>query len=410
LKDINTKVLIIGGGIAGISAALEISKNGIPVDIVETAPFLGGHAVGFSCKATDKCVKCGACIVEEKLDHVTNASNIALMLNSQVKKVSKNGDYSVSISRDPMYIDPEKCTNCGKCYKKCPETDAVIQGFSKNNHPFYAINIKNCRNSKKQSCNICVDVCPENAIDLKRRRISYKNNYNAIIAATGFQTFNPKDKPYGYGKFENVITNLDLERMFKIKNKVLRPSDNKEPEKIAFVQCVGSRDSKLNHLWCSRICCGSAMRLANLIKSRAPETDITVFYIDIQTFSSDFEKVYKDLKHDLRMIRTIPGDVLKTKDDKLRVTYYNACDETQTDAVFDMLVLSIGLTPCDDSSEMFDLLNIPAFDFKDPKDKKRKNKKDIFTAGAMEHPMNIAESIASAQKAAIDALKYLKVI
>jgi len=408
LKEKEPKILVIGGGIAGITASLEISKKGIPVDIVETAPFLGGHAVQFSCKATDKCVKCGACIVEEKLEHVTNASNIQFLLNSQVKKVSKNGNYSVSISREPVYIDPGKCTNCAKCYKKCPESDAVIQGFSKNNHPFYAIDIKNCRNSKKQSCDICVTVCPENAIDLKKRRTSYKSDYSAIITAAGFQPCNPKDKPYGYGKFKNVITNLDLERMFGAKNKVLRPSDKKVPEKIAFIQCVGSRDSKLNQLWCSRVCCGSSMRLANLIKSRAPETEITVFYIDIQTFSSDFEKVYNHLKQDLRLVRTIPGDVLKTNDDKLRVTYYNACAESQTDEIFDMLVLSIGMTPCENSQELFALLNIPAFDFSSSIDKKRKTKKDIFTAGAMEHPMNIAESIASAEKAVINVLKHLE--
>jgi heterodisulfide reductase subunit A len=401
-------VLVIGGGIAGITASLELSKRGIPVDIVDTAPFLGGHAVQFTCKATDKCVKCGACIIEEKLEHLVNASNIRFLLNSQVKQVTKNGNYSVSVSRGPAYLDPEKCTNCGKCFNKCPEPNAVIQGFSKSNHPFYAVDIKNCRNSKKQSCNICVDVCPENAINLKKRRTSYKSDYKAIIAATGFQTFNPKDKPYGYGQFKNVITNLDLERMFATKNKILRPSDKKPPKRIAFIQCVGSRDSKLNHLWCSRVCCGSAMRLANLIKSRSPETEITVFYIDIQTFSSDFEKVYKNMKLDLRLIRTIPGDVFKTHDDKLLLTYYSACDESQTDEIFDMLVLSIGMVPRNDSQEMFELLNIPFFDFSESTDKKRKNNKDIFTAGAMENPMSIAESIASAEKAVIGVLTYLK--
>ena len=295
MNDKKPKVLVIGGGIAGLSAALEISKKGIPVDIVDIAPFLGGHAVQFSCKATDTCVKCGACLIEEKLEHVTSTSNIHAMLSSQVKKVSKNGVYSVSISRGPVYIDPEKCTNCGKCYKKCPVSGAVVQGFSRTNHPLYAIDMNNCRNSNKQSCDICVQVCPENAIDLKKRKTSYKSDYSVIITATGFQSFNPIDKPYGYKRFKNVITNLELEQMLRLKNKVLRPSDNKPPKKIAFIQCVGSRDSKLNHLWCSRICCGSAMRIANLIKSRASETEITVFYIDIQTFGKDFEKEYKIL-------------------------------------------------------------------------------------------------------------------
>jgi len=407
LKETGPRVLVIGGGIAGITAALEISKKGIPVDLVDASPFLGGHAVQFTCKATDKCVKCGACIIEEKLKHLADAPNIQFLLNSRVKNVSKNGDYSISISRGPAYIDPDKCTNCGKCYKKCPASGAVIQGFSKNNHPFFAIDLNKCMNSKKKSCNICMQECPEEAIDLKKRRTSYKSKYTAVIAATGFRAHDPKDKPYGYGRFDNVITNLDLEKMFGATNRVLRPSDKKPPQKIAFIQCVGSRDAKLNHLWCSRVCCGSAMRLANLIKSRTPETEITVFYIDIQTFSSDFEKVYKDLKQDLCLIRTIPADVFKTKDDKLRITYYNACDKTQTDEIFDLLVLAVGMIPCDDSNDLFDLLKIPAFDFSGLKGTKRKLPKDIFTAGAMEQPMNIAESIASAEKAAADVLTLI---
>lgn len=405
MKNNKSKILVIGGGIAGLSAAHRISRQGIPVDIVEASPFLGGHAVQYACKATDHCVKCGACLVEEKLDQVTCDPNIGILTGSRVKIISKNRLYSVSITRDPVYIDPEKCTNCGKCFQKCPEPDAVMQGFSKSNHPFYAIDMDKCLNSKKQSCNICAEICPENAIDLKKRRTTCKSDYRAVIASTGFQPFSPKDKPYGYGGFDNVITNLDLERMFRKQNKVLRPSDKKPPQRIAFVQCVGSRDSKLNHLWCSRVCCGSAMRLANLIKSRHPETEITVFYMDIQTFGKDFGTFYEKIINDFRMIRSIPGDVFKTEKDQLRVTYYNACDATQTDDLFDLLVLAVGMTPREDSQAVFDLLDIPAFDFSSAKPKK--HKKGIYTAGAVQGPMSIVESMESGENAAAEVLEYL---
>ncbi|MDP2863247.1 MAG: FAD-dependent oxidoreductase, partial [Desulfobacterales bacterium] len=179
----SSKVLVIGGGIAGLTAAHELAKLGVNIELVEKEPFLGGHAIQFTCKATESCAKCGACTAEEKLSNVIHNENIIIHTGANLERISKNGLFNYNIQ-------------------------------------------------------------------LKSN--SYSSSADAVIMATGFDTFDPVKKPYGYGTFINVITSLDLEKMLRRNGIALKPSDGMPPDKIAFIQCVGSRDSKLNHLWCSK--------------------------------------------------------------------------------------------------------------------------------------------------------------
>jgi len=403
-------VLIVGGGVAGLSVALDLARFDIGVEIIEKSDFLGGHAIGFSCKATDRCVKCGACMVEEKLKCVIENPKIKYFLDSNIKKVTNFKRFSVSLEKGPEYIDPQRCTGCGACFDKCPSKGAITRGFSKNNIPFYAISKEKCINIEDKSCAICQDICPEGAIILDKKETEFNTKADAIIVATGFTPFNPERKPYGYKLFKNVVTNLDLERMLRQESRAIRPSDNSQPNKIAFIQCVGSRDAKLNHLWCSKVCCGSALRMARLIKARQPETEITFFYIDIQTFGKDFENFYKDVKEDVRMIRAIPGDILKTKDDSLRLTFADNTIHETVEEIFDLVVLSIGLTPCKGTQNVAKLLNIESADtrFCNTSGESGLTSKDgIFTAGTAIGPMSISETVANAGSTAWQTLKYI---
>ncbi len=404
------KVLVIGGGVAGLTVASDLADLDIDVEIVEQSDFPGGHAIQYTCKATDQCVKCGACMVEEKLDRVVQNPKIKLMAGARVQEVSKSKDFSVTLLKKPVFIDPEKCSNCGLCFEKCPENGAVTKGFSKNHTPFYAISSEKCLYLKDQSCTVCREACPEGAIDLDAGETTEPTHANAVILATGFTPFNPVSKPYGYGKFENVITNLEMERMLRTDGRALKPSNGVEAGSIAFIQCVGSRDAKLNHLWCSKVCCGSALRMAGLVKARQPEIQVTFFYMDVQTFGRDFDEFYAKIRKDVRLIRAIPGDIYPAVNDQLRVTFLDNTSSETFQEEFDLVVLSVGMTPCQGIQETTETLKLQLAEtgFVEQADKGGlTSEKGIFTAGSVTGPMSIPESIASAGKTAFEVAKYL---
>jgi len=404
------KVLIIGSGVAGLSAACELAELDIDVEIVEQSDFAGGHAIQYTCKATDQCVKCGACMVEEKLDRVVNNPKIKVMAGARVQSVSKSDDFSVTVLQKPVFIDPEKCSDCGICFEKCPEKGALLKGFSRNHAPFYAISEENCLYLKDRSCSICREACPEDAIDLDAGETVASTQADAVILATGFTPFNPVSKPYGYGKFKNVVTNLEMERMLRTDGRVLKPSSGAEAERIAFIQCVGSRDAKLNHLWCSKVCCGSALRMAGLVKARQPETQVTFFYMDVQTFGRDFDEFYTKIRKDVRLLRAIPGDIYPVADDQLRVTFVDNASSNSLQEEFDLVVLSVGMTPCQGLQETAETLKVPLAEtgFAQKTDQAGSaSEKGVFMTGSVTGPMSIPESIASAGKTAFDVVKYL---
>ncbi len=408
---VDGSVLVIGGGVAGLSAALELARLGLGAQIVEKKNFAGGHAIRFSCKATDKCVKCGACIVEEKLKYVMENSKIKVWTASCVKHVSREERFTVILSKRPEYITPQKCSGCGACFDQCPEPGALIQGYSKYNIPLVAICEEKCRYIRDRSCHICQEICPEKAIHLNNNSKEIVCLADAIIVATGFEPFDPEIKPYGYKSFPNVITNLELEGMLKSQGIAIRPSDHAIPQKIAFVQCVGSRDAKLNHLWCSKVCCASALRLARLISSRQPRTEISFFYIDVQTFGKDFQAFYAAVQRDVRMIRNIPGDIYQTEDECLQVTYFDPALSKTQEEVFDMVILSVGITPSLDLSKMVDLFELKldktGFAFGTGQDQWF-SVPGVYTAGTASGPMSIAETLASAAQAVTAITKYLR--
>ncbi|MFC1505023.1 FAD-dependent oxidoreductase [Thermodesulfobacteriota bacterium] len=405
-------VLVIGGGVAGLTTANALYRDGIKITLVEKEPFLGGHAIQYACKATDQCVKCGACLAEEKLKDAVDNPNIAKWLSTRITSVTQSDRYVVTIETDPIYIDPDKCNGCNACVAACPQDRALIGSYSKNNIPPVALQTERCLNFIGQHCNACQDACRENAIHLKQDKSTRFIEADGVVIAAGFQPFVPTSKPYGYGHFSNVITNLELERMLRQHNQVLKPSDRKPPRKIAFIQCVGSRDAKLNHLWCSKVCCGSSLRMARWIKSRAPQVDIAWFYIDVQTFGKDFQSFYELSQKELQMVRIIPGDILPVEDDQLQLSYFdnNACKGI--DDVFDLVVLSIGLLPFEDATRFSDLFGFTCSPsgFLNPSEHGAEPlPKGVFSAGTTMGPMSIPETISSAQQTAWKVLEYLGV-
>ncbi|MDY6824046.1 MAG: FAD-dependent oxidoreductase [Thermodesulfobacteriota bacterium] len=425
-------VLIIGGGAAGLAAARTLSKSGANAHIVEKSDFLGGHAIGYTCKAADTCLQCGACSVEMLLRDVTADPNIQVHRSAIVSKVEQKKGFTITLDKGPMFIDPEKCNNCGVCYEKAPAEGCVLRGYSQHNKPLYAIN-----KDRIDECGPLADACPEGAINLNAKATSETFSVDAVIVASGFKAFDAGIKStYGYGKFPNVISGLDMERIKREKGALLRPSDNTAAQKIAFIQCVGSRDEKLGNLWCSRVCCPYALRSAKSLKYKDPEADITVFYMDIQSFGKEFPVFYESCREDFRFVRMIPVDVFPTKDDKLSIRFFDdegsavadegaAAEAAEADEAaetpggpaavydtFDLLVLSVGITPNPDNAGLAELLGLDLdsdgfFTLSEELNATATAKAGVFVAGTAQQPKTIDASIAQADQAANEALKYL---
>jgi heterodisulfide reductase subunit A2 len=402
----DSNALVIGGGIAGLTAALELARFGVQVDVVERELFPGGHVAKLACKATDACVKCGACLIAASLEAARAHPGIRLHTACHVETIRKSKRFAYTLHSEAPRIITEACTGCGICQDVCP-ADAVAGGAVPCGVPFFAIRREACQYVKDQSCTLCRDGCPAGAIQLETAGQATGGQADMVVLATGFQTFDPGSKPYGYGIFPNVITNLDLEGILRREGRMVRPSDGLDPKRVAFIQCVGSRDAKLGHLWCSTFCCGAALRAARLVKARRPETEITVFYIDIQNFGKDFESAYRKAQRDMRFIRTIPSEAFPISDAGLRLSYVEDSSREAREEAFDLVVLSVGMVPASESDQAAGALGLALAPSGFVSRTAQDHAEGVFAAGTARGPMSIADAVADARSAAWQALRFL---
>ncbi len=335
------QVTILGAGITGLEAAKHLAVSGIEVVMLERTSQPGGQAAALSCKAVDGCVRCGACMVQERLKEIMRFPNIRIISDARVAQIARQYGFTIT-----------------------------------------------CESNKGVST----------------------THSDAVLVSTGFQAYDPSAKPYGYGYIPDVITTLEAEALLKRHGKIQRPSNNQEPKSIAFIQCVGSRDSRLNHPWCSKICCGSSLRMARLIQHRQPGTLATFFYIDVQTFGKNFQHYYNESKNTIQMIRAIPGDIFKTSDNQMLAAFFDPQTQKAGEAVFDLVILAVGLTPAKENVELARLLDFPLTPWgfwRSHRDGATGRAKGIFTAGAALGPMSIPECIDSAGQAAWDIVQFL---
>lgn len=388
------KIMVIGGGIAGMTAAWELSRFDVHVELIEKTPFLGGHAIQYCCKATDECQQCGACSVEDMLKKVVNEPKIKVRLATEVEKIRSAGGFTVTLNKS--------------AWKGDSAGTGVVTGYSKNNSPLHVI-------VDKERFKENPGVCPEGAADIETLGFEGDVQVDAVIVATGFFPFDARKKEtYHFKDFANIITGLELERIKRVKGDVLRPSDDRLPPKAAFIQCVGSRDERLGNLWCSQVCCPYALRMAGDIKHRHPETEITIFYMDIQNTGKNFQSFYEKCKTDFRFIRNIPVDIFPAENDGVLLRYMSEEEGLAVEEVFDLVVLSIGITPGPDNKRLSDMLGISLgedgfLSSKDQLNRTMTAKAGVFIAGTAEGPRTIAASMAHAGQAANEAMKFLGV-
>ena len=365
-------VLVIGGGIAGIQASLDLANRGFNVYLVEKSPSIGGRMAQLD--KTFPTMDCSICILAPKMIDCSHHTNVHLLTYSEVKKVKGSvGNFLVTVLKKPRYVDEAKCTGCGICAQHCPvevpnEFDeghgmrkAVYMPFPQAVPRIMTVDEDNCL-----KCGLCEKMCEAEAVDLDQQPEEVELNVGAIIVAIGFDLFDPSGiLTYGYGRYKNVITALELERLLSASGPtgghLIRPSDGKIPRKIAFVQCVGSRDKRFGNTYCSSICCKYSVKDAVLIKEHTPDAEVCIFYIDLRAFGRGFQEFINRAKteYGIRFIRSSPGEITEdptTKNPEL--WYEDTVAGTIQNLAFDLVVLCPALVPRTDAKDLAKVLDI----------------------------------------------------
>jgi heterodisulfide reductase subunit A len=387
LNSETKKVMVIGGGIAGLTAAWELAAAGVEVALVEKAAFLGGHAIQYACKATDECQQCGACGVEKMLANVIGEPRIRVYLAAEAASVSGEGPFTVTLR--PSGVQPEPQATA---YDDDPAAFAAARGYSTHNTVFYG---------------------PDGRFDPQRVAAPETLTVAAVVVATGFVAFDANQKPtYRYRELANVVTGLDLERAKRVYGDIRRPSDGRLPQKVAFIQCVGSRDERLGHLWCSQACCPYALRSALATKYKHPDMDITVFYMDIQNTGNAFSAFYEKCRQSMRFVRTIPVDMYEAQDGGIRTRFMLEEDGSPVDETFDLVVLSVGIMPGADNPALAETFGIDLgqegfFARPDVLNTSATDRSGLFVAGTAGGPMTISGAMAHAGQSATAVLQFL---
>lgn len=406
-------VLVLGSGISGIASALELANAGVNVYLVEKEAVIGGHSASFCCKATDICSKCSACVVRDKIKEAVTHPQIRLLTSSTIRKLSgQPGNFRVQIAQQPRAVNEERCVACGLCSEVCPTDPKAIHASVAEARPFsYVIDEGLCLRFKGEKCDLCLRNCPTKAIEFELKAREQELNISAVIVATGFDVFDARQKgSLGYGRYPNVLTGLDLEHVFSREGYLKLPTDGKEPRNVAFIQCIGSRDT--GHGYCSQVCCKYAMKLAGLIKYQNPDTRVTIFYIDLQTAGKGFAQFYEEYKRSIRFVRGVPVEILQTVSGELEVRFEDISQGRVCRDTFELVVLSVGISPGRSTWDLARILGINLgddgfFDRKDLLSSNETNVGGIFVAGACQGPKDIPDSIAHGIAAASKAMGVL---
>jgi len=365
-------VMVIGGGIAGIQASLDLANRGFKVSLVERSPSIGGRMAQLD--KTFPTMDCSICILSPKMIECGHHPNIELLTYSEVKEVKGSvGNFEVTVLRKPRYVDEEKCTGCGICTQNCPaeapnEFDEKIVMRKAIYMPFPQA-IPRATTIDRDSCiecGLCERVCPAGAVNREQQPEESVLDVGAIVVATGFDMFDPSVIPqYGYKRFENVITAMELERILcatgPTGGHLIRPSDGRIPESVAFIQCVGSRDRRrwVNNPYCSSICCKYAVKDAVLIKEREPSSHVAIFYIDMRAFGRGFQEFVNRARSEfaISFIRSSPGEISEDPATKnVMVWFEDPITRTVKHIPFDLVVLCSALIPREGIGELAQIL------------------------------------------------------
>ncbi len=419
---VTKKALVIGGGISGIQAALNIADNGYEVILVERDYSLGGHMVELA--ETFLTQECSPCLLSSKIVETQHHPLIKVFTNSEVEELEGYvGNFTIKIRKKPIFVDWEKCDGCGICIKKCPVSisEEFEEVSGKSNaifipHPQLiqnkAVIIREICKHFTNGCNICEDLCPKKAINFKQSDSIIEEKIGSIIVATGFDLY-PKEKlgEYGYGKYKDVIDGLQFEKMLSVwgrKNReIRRPSDGKIPREVVFIQCVGSRDPEHGVSYCSKICCMYTAKHALLYKQAIPDGQAYVFYIDVRAGGKGYDEFVQKAIEEKGLLY-LRGKVSKVFEEngKLIVFGVDTLAGKNIEITADLVVLATAIIPSKGAKELANKLKISSDEygfFSEVHPKLRPvetHTPGIYLAGCAQAPRDIPESIAHALGAA----------
>jgi heterodisulfide reductase subunit A len=415
-------VMVVGAGISGIQASLDLAELGFKVYLIDNSPAIGGKMAQLD--KTFPTNDCSLCIESPKFIECDRHPNIDILTYTEVDSVEgEAGDFKVTLIRKPRYILEEKCLGCTTCTEYCPVKipDKYNQYLSESKctHIYFAqsvplvtyIDPETCLFLKEEKCNICLGVCKNDAIDLHQKPEKVEIEVGAIVLAPGYEAFDARLRnDYGYGKMQNVVSGLDFERILcstgPYEGEIRRPSDGKHPKKIAWISCVGSRQViPGGNSYCSAVCCTYNQKQVILAKDHDADIEATIFHNDIRSFGKDFERFYQRTANlpGVRFIRSYVSLGKELPESKNVTIKYSTTDEGVKEEEFDMVVLSIGLSPPNDVEKLADKFGIEleshGFCKINPVNPIETTRPGIFVSGAFRGPIDIPESVMGASGA-----------
>ncbi|NVM35385.1 MAG: CoB--CoM heterodisulfide reductase iron-sulfur subunit A family protein [Candidatus Lokiarchaeota archaeon] len=422
------RIMVIGGGIAGIQASLDLAERGIKVELIEKNACIGGRMAQLD--KTFPTNDCSICILAPKLAECFRHSNITLHTLSEIKNLSgQPGNFNVKIFKKARYVKADECINCGQCIEKCPmrvddEFDmklrkrrAIYIDYVQGVPSIMTIDRENCLFFTKNACRICEKVCEREAIDFDQKDEEIELNVGSIIVATGYDIFDPKSlESLGYGRYPNVVTSLEFERLIcasgPLGGHLKRPSDKNDPTKLAFINCVGSRDIK-NNPYCSSCCCMYTTKEAMIAYEHNNEIETSIFYIDLRAAGKGFREYIKRGEDDYS-ITYIKGKVARILEDDQGnplIVYEDINTSKVKQLKFDLVILATTMVPKKDAGELAKILGIKIDDFNFFKansfQPQISSKEGIFLCGACREPMDIPSSVVDASGAAAKAAEIV---
>ena len=412
-ETMTREVLVVGGGVGGVQAALDIAEEGYKVYVVESSLSVGG--VMAQLDKTFPTMDCSICILGPKLVDAGKHPGIELITNADIKSITgKAGNFNVEVEIKPRYVDMEKCNGCSACVEVCPvilpnEWDMNLKSrkciyvmFAQSVPLRYTIDKEKCI-----ECELCKKVCKLDAINLNEEPKRRTLKVGAIVLSTGTETFDASRKEqYGYGRVKNVVTNMEFERIIcasgPTSGELIRP-DGKHIRKVAFIQCVGSRDSHF-HEYCSSYCCMASIKEGRLVMEHEQDAEVWIFYNDLRAFGKGFEELYvRSEREGMKFVKGLPGEIRENPvTENPIVVFEDPKDGRHSEIEFDMVVLAVALEPSEQNARLAEMLNLETDAhgfFKELDSTSRPletSNKGVFLAGTCQGPKDIPETVAQA--------------